>query len=194
LKMLSGMQEKHEFMATRMGWRPPPDTTPKVIPIGTSFSRGPESAKLTIVEFSDMQCPYCSQVAPVLDSLSKSYPNDVRLVFKHFPLSFHEKAREVAAASIAAGKQGKFFEFRFKAAASYNNLSETVYDSIAASLGLNMDQFKKERVLTPEINAVLDQDMELGRKVGVEGTPTLFVNGKLATNRSYEYFKNLLGK
>jgi protein-disulfide isomerase len=193
LKILSGMQEKHEFMATRMGWRPPPDTTPKVIPIGNAYTRGPENAKLTIVEFSDMECPYCSQVAPVLDSISKSFPNEIRLVFKHFPLSFHQKAREVAAASIAAGKQGKFFEFRFKVAANYNQLSETLYDSIATDLGLNMEQFKKERVLNSEINSILDADMELGRKIGVEGTPTLFVNGKLASNRSFEYFAKLLG-
>lgn len=194
LKVLVGMQEKSDFVAARAGWRPPPDTTPKDIPIGNSFTHGPQNAKITIVEFSDLQCPYCAQVAPILDSVAKAFPNDVRLVFKHFPLSFHEKAREAAAAAIAAGNQGKFFEFRFASSPHFRNLSDTLYDSIAQHIGLDMVRFRKERVLTAEIGQILDKDMELGRKVGVEGTPTLFVNGKLATNRSFEYFAQLIGK
>ncbi len=194
LKVLVAMQEKSDFVAVRAGWRPPLDTTPKIIPVGNSFSHGPQNAKVTIIEFSDLECPYCAQVAPVLDSVSKAFPNDVRVVFKHFPLSFHEKAREAAAAAIAAGNQGKFFEFRSASAPHFRNLSETLYDSIAQHIGLDMVRFRKERVLNAEIGKILEKDMELGRKVGVEGTPTIFVNGKLATNRSFEYFAQLIGK
>jgi protein-disulfide isomerase len=188
LNLLTSMQDKHEFMAMRMGWRPPPDTTPKDIPIGDSYTRGPANAKVTLVEFSDLECPYCAQISPVLDSVAKAFPNDVRVVFKHFPLSFHPKAREAAAAAIAAGKQGKFFEFRSIAGASYRNLGDSLYDAVAQQIGLDMERFKREKALTPEVNRLLDKDMELGRKVGVEGTPTIFVNGRLATNRSFEYF------
>lgn len=192
LTLLTSMQDKNEFMAMRMGWRPPPDTTPKVIPIGDSYTRGPATAKLTIVEFSDLECPYCAQVSPVLDSLAKTYPNDVRLVFKHFPLSFHPKAREAAAAAIAAGKQGKFYEFRSLAGAAYRNLGDSLYQAVAQQIGLDIERFNREKALTPEISQLIDKDIELGRKVGVEGTPTLFVNGKLATNRSFEYFAQFI--
>jgi protein-disulfide isomerase len=192
LKILVSMQEKGDFVATRVGWRPPADTTPKVIPVGTSFSTGPENAALTIVEFSDLQCPYCSQFAPTLDSLSHAYPKDVRVVYKNFPLSFHPMSRPAAAAAIAAGKQGKFFEFRYKVAPHFRDLKDSLYLAVAKDLGLNMDQFKKDMALTPEVSQILDADMELGRKIGVEGTPTIFVNGRLAQDRSFDYFVRLL--
>jgi protein-disulfide isomerase len=194
LKVLGAMQEKGEFMAMRMGWRPPPDTTPKVIPIGASKVKGPDNAALTIVEFSDLQCPYCAQAAPILDSISHAYPNDVRIVYKNFPLSFHPQARAAAAAAIAAGNQGKFFEFRYKVAPHFRDLKDSVYFAVAKELGLNMDQFKKEMALTPDIGKLLDEDMDLGRKIGVEGTPTIFVNGRLAQDRSFEYFESLIRK
>lgn len=192
LKILGGMQEKHEYMAMRMGWRPPADTTPKTIPIGTSYAIGPEKAALTIVEFSDLQCPYCSQFAPILDSLAHAYPNDVRVVYKNFPLSFHPQSRPAAAAAIAAGKQGKFFEFRYKVAPHFRDLKDSVYLAVAKEIGLNMEQFKKDMPLTAEVTAILDADTELGRRIGVEGTPTIFVNGKLAQDRSFEYFVRML--
>ncbi len=192
LKILGAMQEKHEYMATRMGWRPPADTTPKSIPLGTSFNMGPENALLTIVEFSDLQCPYCSQFAPTLDSLSHAYPNDVRVIYKNFPLSFHPQSKPAAAAAIAAGKQGKFWEFRYKVAPHFRDLKDSVYLAVAKEIGLNLEQFKKDMALTPEVGAILDADVELGRRIGVEGTPTIFVNGKLAQDRSFEYFVRLI--
>jgi protein-disulfide isomerase len=189
LKVLTSMQEKHEFMAQRMGWKPPADTTPKVIPIGSSYFQGSEKAALTIVEFSDLQCPYCAQSAPILDSLVRAYPNDVRVIFKHFPLSFHPQARPAAAAALAAGKQGKFYEFRYKVAPLFRTLNDTVFIAIAKDLKLDMERFKKDMVLTPEVTAILEADISLGREIGVEGTPTLFVNGRLASDRSFEYFE-----
>jgi protein-disulfide isomerase len=192
LKILTTMKDQGEFVAMRVGWRPAADTLPKDIPIGTSFSQGPDKALLTIVEFSDLQCPYCSQFAPILDSLSHAYPNDVRVIFKHFPLSFHPQARAAAAAAIAAGRQGKFFEFRYKVAPHFKNLSDSLYLAVAKDIGLDLNRFKKEMALTPEINKVLEEDMDLGRKVGVEGTPTIFVNGRLAQDRSFDYFVRLI--
>lgn len=187
LKVLSTMKEQGEFVAYRVGWRPPADTAPKVIPLSGSPAQGPENALLTVVEFTDLECPYCSQVAPVLDSLTRSYPNEVRVVFKHFPLSFHPKARPAAAAAIAAGNQGKFFEFRYKVAPHFRNLGDSLYLAVAKEIGLDLERFKKEMVLTPEVSKILDADIELGRKLGVEGTPTLFVNGKLASDRSFDF-------
>ncbi len=194
LMILSSMQDKNDYMAHRMGWRPPADTNAKVIPLGNAFSQGAANPILTIVEFSDLQCPYCAQVTPILDSLLRMYPNDVKLVFKNFPLSFHEHAKEAAAAAIAAGKQGKFYEFKSQLAPNYRNLNDSAYTVAAKAIGLDMVLFKKDKVLTPEIEKILQGDMALGAQLGVEGTPTLFVNGHLAQDRSYEYFSGLISK
>jgi len=194
LTLLKGMQDKNDFMAGRLGWRPPPDTSAKAIPIGQSFTRGPANAKLTIVEFSDLQCPYCAQLAPVLDSISRAYPKDVRLVFKNFPLPFHPQSRTAAAAAMAAGKQGKFFEFRFQAASHFHNLGDSLYIALARGLGLNVERFKEDMIETPEVDKILDEDMELGKDLGVEGTPTVYVNNRLAEDRSFEYFARLIAQ
>jgi protein-disulfide isomerase len=130
----------------------------------------------------------------VLDSVAKAYPNDVKVVFKHFPLSFHPKARAAAAAAMAAGNQGKFFEFRYKVAPHFRILGDSLYLAIAKEIGLDVGRFSKEMVLTPEAGKSIDADMELGRKVGVEGTPTIFVNGRLAADRSFDYFVQQVAK
>jgi protein-disulfide isomerase len=145
-----------------------------------------------VVEFTDLQCPYCSQIAPVLDTLARNHPQEVRVVFKHFPLSFHPMAKPAAAAAIAAGNQGKFFEFRYKVAPHFRDLKDSLYLAVAKEIGLDMERFKKEMALTPEVEKIISEDMDLGRKIGVEGTPTIFVNGKLAQDRSMEYFERLI--
>ena len=190
--LVKTMAAQSEFVALRVGWKPPSDTAPVQIPIGTSFSKGSPKAAVTLVEFSDLQCPYCAQLAPVLDAVVRAYPGEVRLVFKHFPLSFHSQARAAAAAGIAAGNQGKFFEFRSKVAPQFRDLNEGVYLKAAQELGLDMARFKREMVLSPEVNAILVADAELGRKVGVEGTPPVFVNGRLAEDRTFEYFAGII--
>ncbi|HEX2612710.1 MAG TPA: thioredoxin domain-containing protein [Fibrobacteria bacterium] len=192
LAILHTMQSQSEFVALRVGWRPPADTAPKDIPVGTSFTKGPEKALVTIVEFSDLQCPYCAQLVPTLDAVAKAYPNDVRLVYKHFPLSIHPQARAAAAAAIAAGKQGHFFEFRSATSPHFRNLSDSLYLAVANSLGLDMAKFRREMPLTAQVNDLLEADMELGQQVGVQGTPTVFINGRLAEDRSFEYFAGVI--
>lgn len=194
LSILKTIQEQSEFVALRVGWRPPPDTTPKNIPIAGSYTTGPANAVLTLVEFSDFQCPYCARLSPVIDSVARAYPKDVRVVFKNFPLSFHAQAREAAAAAIAAGKQGKFFEFRSRVMPNFRLLGDSLYLAAAKELKLDMNRFRKDMVLTDEINALLDADIALGRDVGVEGTPTVFANGRLAQGRSFEYFASLVAE
>lgn len=194
LKILATMKDQSEFVAFRVGWRPPADTAPKEIPIGQSFFQGPERAVLTVVEFTDLECPYCSQVAVTLDSLARSYPKEIKVVFKHFPLSFHPQARPAAAAAIAAGKQGKFFEFRYRLAPHFRQLKDSLYLAVAKDVGLDLKRFKQDMAMSAETARIIDADMELGRKVGVEGTPTIFVNGRLATDRSFEFFVRELGK
>jgi len=194
LAILHSQQDKGDFVASRLGYRPPADTAAKFIPVGNSYTRGPKDAALTLVEFSDLQCPYCAQLAPVLDSISRAYPNDVRLVYKNFPLSFHPQARAAAAAAIAAGKQGKFYEFRFLAASHFHELGDSLYIALAGQLGLDVERFQRDMKLTPAVDDILDEDEALGVKLGVEGTPTVYANGHLAEDRTFDYYAGLVMK
>jgi len=113
----------------------------------------------------------------------EKYPNDVKLVVKHFPLDIHQYAKKAAIAALAAGKQGKFWEVHEKLFASQNDLSDTKVETIAGELSLNMEQFNKD-LKDPVIASLIDRDMNNGLKVNVKGTPTIFVNGKMLNQRS----------
>jgi protein-disulfide isomerase len=157
--------------------------------LGVGLPQSVSSTQPTHSRFATSQTGVGAAQSP-----SSKHPNDVKVVFKHFPLSFHPKARAAAAAAMAAGNQGKFFEFRYRVAPHFRALGDSLYLAVAQELKLDLERFKKEMVLTPEIGRQLDADMELGRKVGVEGTPTIFVNGHLAEERTFDYFVQQLAK
>jgi protein-disulfide isomerase len=148
------------------------------IPVDGSPVYGNPSAPIVIVEFSDFECPYCNRVAPELERLTQKYPNEVALVYKHFPLNFHKAAPAAHAASIAAQKQNKFWEYRYALAPYFKTLTEEVFIKIASDIGLNIEQFKKDMVLAGDNQKKIDEDMQLGQKIGVNGTPNFYVNGK----------------
>jgi protein-disulfide isomerase len=140
-------------------------------------SFGPEDAKVTVVAFSDFQCPYCSRAATVLTQLKEKYSGRVRIVFRQFPLSFHKQARLAAEAALAANAQGKFWEFHDRLFQNQSQLERPALETAAKELGLNMATFKKA-LDTNAYGAAVDADMKLGEDVAVSGTPTMFVNGK----------------
>lgn len=148
--------------------------------------------KLTIVEFTEFQCPYCSRIAPVMQELNQKYPNEIKFVYKHFPLSFHANARSAAAASIAAQKQGKFWEYRYELANHSRELGDSIYVAVAKQLGLDLAKFKKDMILNDTMSARIDKDFQLGAKVGVQGTPNFFINGKRQDRFSPELVEKLL--
>ncbi len=148
--------------------------------------------KLTIVEFTEFQCPYCSRIAPVMQDLNKKYPDKIKFVYKHFPLSFHSNAKAAAAASIAAQKQGKFWEYRYALASHSRELGDSIYVAVAKEVGLNIDQFKKEMVLDSAMSARIDKDFQLGVKVGVQGTPNFYINGKRQDRFSPDLVEKML--
>ena len=148
--------------------------------------------KLTIVEFTEFQCPYCSRIAPTMQELNKKYPDQIKFVYKHFPLSFHSNAKSAAAASIAAHKQGKFWEFRYALAPHSRELSDSTYLAVAKEIGLNVDQFKKDMVLDSAMSARIDKDFQLGVKVGVQGTPNFYINGKRQDRFSPDLVEKML--
>lgn len=148
--------------------------------------------KLTIVEFTEFQCPYCSRIAPTMKELNNKYPDKIKFVYKHFPLSFHANAQAAAAASIAAHKQGKFWEFRYALAPHSRELSDSMYIAVAKEIGLDIEKFKKDMVLDSAMMARIDKDFQLGVKVGVQGTPNFYINGKRQDRFSPDLVEKLL--
>jgi len=159
------------------------------IPVGDSAVRGPKDAPVTIVMFSDFQCPFCAQAAPMVDEVLKAYPKDVNFMMKQFPLrQIHPNADPAARAALAAGKQGKFWEMHDELYKNVRNLTPETIKGIAEKNGLDMKKFEAD-MNSDEIKKQVDAELALGAKVDVRGTPSLFINGKIAQNRSVEGLK-----
>jgi predicted DsbA family dithiol-disulfide isomerase len=150
---------------------------PRIAVSGNGPSRGPGNAAVTIVEFSDFQCPYCRQEAITLRRVLEEYPHDVRLVFLDFPLSAHPDARNAAQAASCAGEQGQFWAMHDLLFAHQDALSPDDLRRYAQKAGI--DQTKFDACLSSGRAAPrIDQSIRLGEEVGVDGTPALFVNGR----------------
>jgi protein-disulfide isomerase len=130
---------------------------------------------------------------PELEQVLERNPNQVKLVFKNFPLRNHQFAMQAAIAALAAEKQGKFWEFHDLLFKDYNNLNEEKIGEIARQLKLNMEKFDKDRK-DPQIMAMINRDITEGNQAGVRGTPTVFINGRLLRNRSMAGFQELIEK
>ncbi|HDY88264.1 MAG TPA: hypothetical protein ENH82_09155 [bacterium] len=161
------------------------------LPLASSKIRGNPNAPVTIVEFSDFQCPYCSRLQPTLKQVLEAYPNEAKLVYKDFPLSFHKQAKNAAKAAHAAGEQGKYWEMHDLVFEKYNKLTEIMFKEFAEKLGLDMGKFMAD-FEGNKYDKQIQQDINLGRSVGVSGTPTLFMNGKRMKNRSFNDFKTAI--
>ncbi|MBI4697556.1 MAG: thioredoxin domain-containing protein [Nitrospirae bacterium] len=161
------------------------------IPIGNSPVNGNKKAPVTIVEFSDFQCPYCAQLQPTLKEVLIAYPKDVRLVFKQYPLPFHAQARNASKASLAAGEQGKFWEMHDLIFENFSQLGEDKFRELAGKIGLNVEKFMAD-YQSNKYDQQIELDMNTARSVGVTGTPTLFINGKRVMRRSVEDFKDTI--
>ncbi|MFP2910045.1 DsbA family protein [Pyxidicoccus sp. 3LFB2] len=153
---------------------------------------GPATAKVTIVEFSDFECPFCSRVGPTLTEIKKNYAKDVRVVFRHQPLSFHKNAKLAAEASMAAHEQGKFWEFHDKLFANQKALERASLEKYAQEIGLNVGAFKAA-LDSGKYTAKVEADMAAGSAVGANGTPTFFINGReFVGAQPFENFKKLI--
>ncbi len=150
---------------------------PVKIPVAGAPSTGPQTATINIVEFSDFQCPYCVAAVPEINAALKAYPTQLRLVFKQYPLEMHTHADLAAAAAVAAQKQEKFWPMHDALFAHHNDLSRPNILSLAKEIGLNMKQFEEDLDSTAVRESVV-RDVQDGDHAGVEGTPTLFINGQ----------------
>ena len=154
----------------------------QVIAAKDAASFGPDDAKVTLVEFSDFQCPYCTRAASVTTALKEKYKDkSVRVVFRHFPLSFHKDAHLASQGALAAHEQGKFWEFHDKLFANQKALSRADLEKYAQELKLDMGKFKKA-LDSGSFKKQVDDDMAMGTTVAVDGTPTMFLNGTRVSN------------
>ncbi len=139
-------------------------------------SIGSETAKVTIVEISDFQCPFCSRAYNTLEEIRKKYPNDVRVVFINQPLPFHQNAKPAAIAALAAGKQGKFWEMYSKLFSNQQQLSDENYKKWGQEIGLDAKKFEAD-LKDAEVAKAVDRDQAIANGLGVRGTPGFFING-----------------
>jgi len=144
--------------------------------------RGNPDAPVTLEEFGDFQCPPCGNIAVFIDELVKEYGPRLRIVFRNFPLPNHKHAREAALAAEAAGLQGRFWEMHdvlYREQAVWSNADNVpeLFNGYAGMIGLNLDQFKKD-MDGEKTKARVDSDHERGNSLGVQSTPTVFINNR----------------
>ena len=171
----------------------PPDTNIYDIAIGDSPIRGKADAPVTIVMFSDFQCPFCTREKPKLDEVLKNYPDKVRLVYKHFPLTFHKQTKPVhAAAQLALKEKGPdaFWKFHDWIMADSKALDIPTLRLYAERLGLNLTNFDETLKDDSKMDALLKSDLDQARACGVRGTPTILINGLKMASRNPEDYKS----
>jgi protein-disulfide isomerase len=152
------------------------------VAVGASPVRGPTDAEVTVIEFSDYQCPFCLRAQGVLQQLAVDYKGHIRFVFKNSPLPFHARAMPAALASLAAGRQGKFWEMHDRLFANQSKpegLSDAALEQLATALELDLLRFKQD-LADPGLRREVEADTELAHSLGASGTPTFFINGALA--------------
>jgi predicted DsbA family dithiol-disulfide isomerase len=155
-------------------------------------SVGPKDATVSIIEFSDFQCPACIQLKPTLDRLRQEYANQVRLTFKQFPLPMHRQAAKAADAALCAAEQNRFWEMHDVLFANQDLLKQEQFTELARRAGLNQTAFKScfnsNRTTHRRIKEVFE-----GRSADISSTPTLFINGRMITGaRPYESLREII--
>jgi protein-disulfide isomerase len=154
--------------------------------------RGDPEAKISVVEFSDFQCPFCGRSVQTLDQIAAAYGNRVRIVFKHLPLSMHPKAPAAHLAAEAAHRQGKFWAMHDKIFANQAEMSPEKYREYAREIGLDLKQYDRD-IADAAVKQRIDADAAEAARLGVTGTPAFFVNGRYLKGAvPFEQIKTLL--
>jgi protein-disulfide isomerase len=161
------------------------------------YKRGPDEAKVVMVEFADFQCPACGAAHPITKQIAQDYGDKIQMVFRHFPLPQHKNAMDASRAAEAAGAQGKFWEMHDVLYEKQDDWSEKsnavdIFVQYAKDLGLNADQFKKDLV-EHKFDNQITKGMTDGNAAGVNSTPTFYINGlKQVGIPSFAEFKSLI--
>ena len=184
-------------LAAAPGGRPsrPPGPDPAReyrIDVGDAPTRGESNAKVTIVEWSDFQCPFCNRVEPTLKQIEQEYGDSVRIVFKHLPLEIHPDSRAAHAAAEAAHRQGKFWAMHDRIFMNQRDLRPETLAGYAKEIGLDLGRYQKD-VVSADVKNAIDKDLEQAQKLGVTGTPSFFINGRnLSGAQPYPNFKQMI--
>ena len=152
--------------------------------------KGDPEATVTIVEFSDIQCPFSQRFHPVFAEAVEAYPTGVNYVFKNFPLSFHPEAKPAIKALLAAKEQGKYWEMLEFLMQNGKELSAEKYKELAGQLELDLVKFENDlKEKESEYEALIQKDVEQAASANVRGTPTFYINGKKTSARTVEDIK-----
>jgi protein-disulfide isomerase len=149
----------------------------KSVDVGKAPFKGPEGAPVTLVEFADFECPYCALMSPVLEKMWQAHQNDVRYVYKFMPLSGHPHGEISARAGVAAMMQGKFWEMHDKMFANRDHLEQADLDNYAREIGLDLKKFHADAT-SQAATDFLAADRKQADALGVQGTPTIYINGR----------------
>jgi protein-disulfide isomerase len=161
------------------------------VSVDGSPSKGPENAPVTIVEWADFECAFCARAAPILDEVQKAYPNQVRIVFKHFPLDAHVHATQMAKLAVAAQNQGKFWEMHAAMFAGRGGaLDEAAVRKLAAELKLDADKLLAD-VQVPTTAERIAKDKAQADQLGLKGTPFIVVNSRRFDFASFDLEEDL---
>jgi len=165
------------------------------VEVMTHVKGNPDGA-VTLVEYSDLQCPACKSFVPTIDQLMTEFGDNIRFEYKHFPLPFHANAVQAAVAAEAAGQQGKFFEYHdilFDKQAEWSAVAvpTSLFRQYAESLALDMEQFERQRNASVLQEKVMS-DMAEGRELGVRATPTFVLNGEILESADFGTFQRFI--
>lgn len=180
--------------------RPPEPTleekmkNPVAVDLGNAPVKGSSDAPITIIEFSDFECPFCGRVVPTIEEVLKAYPGKIRFAFRQNPLPFHKNSMPAAKASLAANEQGKFWEMHDALFADQKDLDDDAIIARAKKIGLNVNKFKTDWK-SDKFNKQIEDDIAFAKKVGASGTPAFFINGiALKGARPAASFKEVIDK
>lgn len=185
--------------ASSIGSTPVSDEQKKALEVvSDDYIKGNKEATVTIIEYLDFECEACSAYYPLVKQLSEEFKTDVRFVNRYFPLPGHKNGMVAALAVEAASKQGKYWDMHNvlfdnqKLWGEKQSTDPKIFEDYAKQIGLNLEQFKKD-VASKEVKERVERDRSSGQKLGVNGTPTFFLNGeKIPNPKSPEDFKSFI--
>ena len=169
-------------------------STRKTLDLADAPVKGTSGAPVTIVEFVDYECPHCKRVQPVLRQILEEYPEEVKVVFKHYPLGAHTNARTAAEAGVAAHRQGKFWAFNDKLWANADSLTPASMEQFAKEVGLDVGKWRTD-FESAETKARVQKDRDEGEALGIAATPTIYINGRrFADNHDPESLRDWINE